>query len=92
MVIYISFDLYNADSNKDNSVCQILGDIEEYKKEHEKAGFVSRRLLIVTFVWVVNMLFLIPLHNLLMNSYESAVTQPDDVIRLRRAGTIPSGK
>lgn len=89
MVIYICFDLYNADSNKENSVFQILRDIEEYKKKRKKARSTSRRLLIITFVWVVNMLCLIPLPKLLEDPSEK---QDKDILRLRASGTIPTGK
>ena len=93
MVIYICFDLYNADSNKDNSVFKTLKEIDEYKKKWKKERSRSRRLLVITFVWVVNMLFLIRLPKLLEDPSESQnETQDNDIMRLRTSGTIPTGK
>ena len=89
MVIYISFDLYNADSNKESSLFQSLRDIEEYEKTESR----SRRVLLITFVWVINMLFLIPLPKLLEDPSEKQdKKQDEDFMRLRTSGTIPTGK
>ena len=90
IVIYISFDLYNADSNKENPLFQRLRDIEKYEKTESR----SRLVLLITFVWVINMLFLIPLPKLLEDPSEKQDKTQDeeDVMRLRTSGTIPTGK
>lgn len=84
MVIYISFDLYNADCNKGNSIFQRLEDTEKYGKKESRT-----RRVVITFVWVLNMLFLIHLPKLLEDAYNINM---QDVMRLGSFGIIPTGK
>ena len=89
LLIYISFYLYNADSNKRSSLFQRLRDIEEYEKTESR----SRLVLYMTFVWVINMLFLIPLPKLLEDPSEKQDKKQEEVaMRLRTSGTISTGK
>lgn len=88
--IYISFDLYNADSNKENSLFQRLRDTEKYKKTESR----FHRALIITFVWVVNMLFLIRLPKLLEDASEKEKQVKIQYLMRRHTfeTNIPTGK
>lgn len=65
---------------------QRLRDTEKY----EKTKIYILRVA-VTFVWVINMLYLIPLPKLLEDASEKQ-DKMQDVMRLRTFGTIPTGK
>ena len=83
MIIYISFDVSNADSSKESTPFQKLIDTES----DEKGNYIFLRETFFWVNWVINMLFLIPLPELLDDT-----PKKEDRKRFYTVGNIPKGK